>query len=108
MGFFGCRRPRADDPHVIFAAVDMCEKHDPLFAGSSDSGVPLLLLRMIRVVKRQCERIREDTGCFLERNLVPLQVLLGLLGLTVVMAQQLLDRSDVRAGFQQMRRERMA
>jgi hypothetical protein len=39
MGFCGCRRPSADDPHVVFAPVDMCEKDYPLFGGGTDGDV---------------------------------------------------------------------
>jgi hypothetical protein len=49
MGFCGCRRPSADDPHVIFSSVD----------------VPLLE-RVIRVIERQSERIREHTRSLVE------------------------------------------
>jgi hypothetical protein len=44
----------------------MCEKHNPLFAGSTDGSVPPLFERVIRVVERQREWIREDTRRFVE------------------------------------------
>jgi hypothetical protein len=66
MGFCGCRWPSADDSHVIFASVGMCEKHNPLFAGGTDSNVLPLFERVIRVVEGQREWIREDARRFVE------------------------------------------
>jgi hypothetical protein len=51
---------------MIVAPVDMGKKHNPLFAGRTDGDVPPFLLRVIRVVERQREWIREDTRRFVE------------------------------------------
>jgi hypothetical protein len=66
MGLCDCRRPSADDPDVIRASVDVCEKHDPLFAQGTNRDVMALFKGVIRIVERQRERIREDTRRFIE------------------------------------------
>jgi hypothetical protein len=62
MGFGLRGRPRVDDSNVILAAVGMRKQQDPLCAGRADGDKRPLVQGMIRIVKRQCERIREHAG----------------------------------------------
>lgn len=66
MGFRLGGPPDTDDPNVIVAPVDMGQKQNPLLARRSDGDEPLLVPRMIRIVERQGERIREDPRPLLE------------------------------------------
>ena len=69
---------------MILAAVGMGEKQDSRCTRGADCDVPLFVHRVLRVVERQCKRIGEHADRFVERNLVPLEILVGLLGIPFV------------------------
>ena len=62
----------------------MGEKQDSLCTRRADCDVPLFVHRVRRIVERQCKRIGEHAGRFIERKPVPLDILVGLPGIPFV------------------------